>query len=82
MASERIQQTINSLLDEAVAAISRSDWAAVRDRAQNALALDPDSIDANAFLAAADRALIGSASQPTTQPEAFSPPPTAQPSYP
>ena len=66
MASERIQQTIDSLLDEAVAAISRSDWAAVRDRALNVLALDPDNNDAHAFVAAADRALGGSAPQADT----------------
>ncbi len=73
MASERIQQTIDSLLDEAVAAISRSDWAAVRDRAQNVLALDPDNNDAHSFMAAADRALSRSASQADSQPAASAP---------
>mgnify|MGYP001353383815 CR=1 FL=1 len=63
MASDRIQRRIDSLLDEADQAISQSDWAAVRDRAQNVLALDPDNSDANAFIAAADRAQ-GSASPP------------------
>ena len=58
MVTERIQKAIDSLLEEAVAAISRSDWAAVRDRAQNALALDPENLDANALLAAADWALM------------------------
>ena len=58
MASERIQQTINSLLDEAVAAISRSDWVAVRDRAQNVLALDPTNEDANSFIAAAEQPFL------------------------
>ena len=33
----------------------RSDWARVQDRAKNALALDPDSADARAYLAAAER---------------------------
>ena len=84
MASDRIQQTIDSLLDEAVAAISRSDWAAVRDRAQNVLALDPASSDALSFMAAADRALSGSApqagSQPAPSPPTTSAPTTEQPS--
>ncbi len=67
MASQRIQHAIDSLLDEAVAAISRSDWAAVRDRAQNVLALDPDNNDAHAFMEAADRSLSGSAPQADSQ---------------
>ena len=40
MASERIQRRIDILLDEADEAIAKSDWAVVRDRAQNVLALD------------------------------------------
>ncbi len=63
MASERVQRQIDRLLDEAEAAISRSDWAAVRDRTQNVLALDPTNNDAQAFMAAADRALGGPAPQ-------------------
>src|SRR5438128_1920420 len=60
--SERIQRQVDRLLDEAEAAIGRSDWAVVRDRAQNVLALDPDNADATALAAAADRALAGRAS--------------------
>ena len=55
MASERIQRRIEQLLDEADEAVARSDWAVVRDRAQNVLRLDPDNADAVAFLAAAER---------------------------
>ena len=71
-------------MDEADQAISQSDWAAVRDRAQNVLALDPDNSDANAFIAAADRAQ-GSASPPpasrssTLAPAVVTPPVPAAP---
>ena len=41
MASNRVQRTIESLLDEAEQAVGRSDWDSVKDRAQNVLALDP-----------------------------------------
>ena len=52
-------------MDEADEAISESNWHAVRDRAQNVIALDPDNIDAKAFLAAADRALSGPPADPS-----------------
>ena len=57
MLSERVQRQVDALLDEAEAAIKQSDWGLVRDRAQNALDLDPGNRDAEAYLAAADRAL-------------------------
>ena len=57
MASERVQRTIEGLLDEAEQAVGKSDWDLVRDRAQNVLAFDPDNQDAVYFLAAANRAL-------------------------
>lgn len=43
MASERVQRTIDSLLDEAEQAVSRSDWAAVQDWARNVLTFDPNN---------------------------------------
>ncbi len=49
----RVQRTIERLLGEAEDAISQSDWAVVRDRAQNVLALDHDNRDALAFVEAA-----------------------------
>ena len=55
MASKRIQRRIETLLDEADEAVANSDWAVVRDRAQNVLRLDPDNQDALSYLAAADR---------------------------
>ena len=84
MASERVQRTINNLLDEAEEAVSRSDWAVVQDRARNVLAFDPDNQDAAAFMAAADRALQDTIPQPTGEPPdprpAASAPTPAQPS--
>ncbi len=68
MASERVQRTIERLLDEAEDAISRSDWSAVRDRAQNVLALDHENRDALAFVEAAEFALGGSGALPSVQP--------------
>ena len=44
MASERIQRRIETLLEEADQAISRSDWESVRDRAQNVLAMGPGGV--------------------------------------
>ena len=55
MASERIQRRIETLLDEADEAVANSDWAVVRDCAQNVLRLDPDNQDALSYLVAADR---------------------------
>ena len=55
MASDRIQRRINSLLDEADAAVSRYDWEALREAAQAVLRLDPENSDALAYLAAAQR---------------------------
>ncbi len=73
MASERVQRTIERLLDEGEDAISRSDWSAVRDRAQNVLALDHENSDALAFIEAAEFALSSSGASPSVQP----PPPPA-----
>jgi tetratricopeptide (TPR) repeat protein len=54
--NERFRRRIESLLDEADAAVAASDWSLVRDRANNVLALDPENHDALDFLEAADRA--------------------------
>ena len=43
MATDRVKRRIEGLLDEADQAVSVSDWAPVRDRAQNALRLDPEN---------------------------------------
>jgi hypothetical protein len=72
MPSERVQRQIDALLDEAEAATKQSNWALVRDRAQNALALDPENADARTYLAAADRA-PGGPPIPNLQPLAAHP---------
>ena len=74
MVSERIQRRIETLLNEADEAVAISDWAVVRDRAQNVLAFDPDNKEAGAFLTAANRSL-------GTSPDSYPPPqPTEPPS--
>jgi hypothetical protein len=55
--SDRLQRQIERLLNEADEALTQRDWEAVRNRAQDALAIDPDSAEAASFLAAANRAL-------------------------
>ena len=69
MASERTQRQIGRFLDEAEEAGPVSDWARVRDRAQNVLAFDPENVDVVAFVTAADRALGGSASPAPASPD-------------
>ena len=59
MATEWIQNQISRLLEEAARGVSKLDWELVRDRAQAALALDPENADGLALLAAAERALGG-----------------------
>ena len=63
MLSERAQRQVDRLLDEAEAAIGKKDWELVAENARAVLALDPDNADAQTFLAAADRALAGSAGE-------------------
>ena len=79
MASERIQRRIESLLDEADAAISRYDWETVRQASYAVLALSPENSDAATFLAAAERALgaVGTPPVPSAREhaEAIDPPP-------
>ena len=56
MASERLQRQIDRLLDEAEQAIAQRDWAAVQERAQDVVAIDPENQEGLSFLAAARRA--------------------------
>jgi serine/threonine protein kinase len=79
MPSERIQRRIDTLLDEADQAISRSDWESVRDRAQNVLALAHENRDALAFIEAADFALGSSGASPSVRPPPAPAAPSAQP---
>jgi hypothetical protein len=57
MPSERVQRQIDRLLDEAEQAITQSDWALVTARCPQMLALDRETGDAHAYLAAAARAM-------------------------
>ncbi len=57
MVSERIQRRIDRLLDQAEEAMDQLNWDSVRDCAQAVLGLDPQNIDALAFLASVDRVL-------------------------
>ena len=75
MTSERVQRQIDRLLDEAEAAIAASDWARVRDRANNALALDPGNDDAKSYLEAATRAAGMDSLGPSSHAEATIQPP-------
>ena len=77
MPSERVQRQIDLLLDEAEKAIAASDWPRVRDRARNALALNPEDADALSYVAAADRAGAEAIPGPSTAPLAGVP--TMQP---
>jgi len=56
MPSERIQQRIDRLLDEADEAVGRREWPAVRDAANAVLALDHDNLDALTYIEAARHA--------------------------
>ncbi len=65
MASDRFQRRIDRLFDQIDEAVDQLNWAVVRDRAQAVLTLDPGNTDAINFLAAAERALGGSAPEPS-----------------
>jgi tetratricopeptide (TPR) repeat protein/Cdc6-like AAA superfamily ATPase len=66
MPSERVQRRIDALLDEADAAISDADWPRARERAEAALAFDPDNTDAREYHDAAARMLDGAPTPPPT----------------
>jgi hypothetical protein len=55
MPSERVQRQIEALLDEAEAAIEEADRVRVSDRAEHALALDPENDDAQHYPAWAEQ---------------------------
>ena len=46
MTSDRIQKQVEQLLDEAADATGKNDWQTVRDKADAALAFDPENADA------------------------------------
>ena len=55
--SVRVQRQVVRLLGELEEAVLSRQWEAVRDTSHDVLALEPDNVDAQAFLAAARRAL-------------------------
>ncbi len=59
MSSSRVRRHIDWLLDAAGAGVRAGNWHLVRDRAEAALAFEPDNVDARAFLEAAVRQLAG-----------------------
>ena len=81
MTSDRIRRRIEQLLDEADAAVAHSEWAVVRDRAQNVLRLDPGNADALAYLAATERDQASSDSTPMAAP-AHAPDRSSKPALP
>ena len=75
MAGERIQRRIDSLLDEADAAISRYDWEALREAANAVLRLDPGNSDVLSYLAATERDPVRDQPSPArSSPSAETPP--------
>ena len=82
MTSDRLQRQVERLLNEADEALTARNWATVRERAEDALAIAPDNSEAAGFLAAATRALgaddAGSGSATKPAPSA-SPSTTPQP---
>ena len=57
LSSVRVQRQVVRLLGELEEAVISRRWEAVRDTSHDVLALEPDNVDAQAFLAAAKRAL-------------------------
>ena len=73
MATKRLRQQAEQLLDEAQEAVTRLDWAVVRDRARAVLSLDQGNADGLALLAIAEREL-GESSTAQTAPPSLAPP--------
>ena len=73
MATERLRQQAEQLLDEAREAVTRLDWAIVRDRARAVLSLDQGNADGLALLAIAERELGESSTPQAASPSPFAP---------
>ena len=67
MESERLQQQIDRLLDEAEQAVSQLDWITLQKRAQDVVAIDPNIQEGQAFPSTAEWALSASGPQATKQ---------------
>ena len=57
VSSVRVQRQVVRLLEELEEAVISRQWEAVREKCNDVLALEPNNVDAQAFLAAAQRAL-------------------------
>src|ERR1700674_1821010 len=57
MPSERVQRTVNQLLDESEQAAGAGEWARVQALCERVLTLDPENTDARSFLGGAERGL-------------------------
>jgi EAL domain-containing protein (putative c-di-GMP-specific phosphodiesterase class I) len=81
MPSERVQQRIDSLLDQADRAMEEGRWQAAIEACAAALAFDPDNTDANSYIEAARRALstVDPSAEKSSPP---APPPPSAPSAP
>ena len=73
MPTERIQRRIDTLLDEADAAVSASDWASVAAKARAVLAIDEANEDARAFLKMAEANGVGRSLAPHSEPVSSDP---------
>jgi hypothetical protein len=67
MPSERVQRQLDRLLDEAEQAFARQEWSKLEHLAKQALALDQESVDAQAFAKAASEMLGGASSTKTDE---------------
>ena len=63
LSSVRVQRQVVRLLEDLEEAVISRRWESVRDTSHDVLALEPNNVDAQAFLAAANRALGGDASR-------------------
>lgn len=66
MASERVRQRIDRLLDQVEEAADQRAWERVQTLANDVLTLDPQNRDALAFLAAAERTCGSRGAAPLT----------------
>jgi len=85
MTTDRIQRRVEQLLDQADEAVTKLDWAVVRDRAQAVLTIDPENADAKSYMEIAERGLGAAGSHPDVKRAdspsevALSQPPTSHP---
>ncbi len=61
MASERLQRRLERLLDQIDEAEANGNWESVHDLALDVLEIDAENAEANAYLKAAKRRVVGKA---------------------